>query len=119
MGLLGQHRRWFLPECDTDDYYPALPKVQKFLARRGELLNQFADLMFKNKNELAQIESLYSGKVILLSHGQFGTASIHGNRCWLSVPVNRLLEATTLPRQCIYGVVAAPPKPLTRSLQGK
>lgn len=36
-------------------------------ARRGELLNRLADLMFKNKEELAQIESLCSGKVISLS----------------------------------------------------
>ncbi|MFM0277773.1 aldehyde dehydrogenase family protein [Paraburkholderia sediminicola] len=36
-------------------------------ARRGELLNRLADLMQENREELAQIESLCSGKLIGLS----------------------------------------------------
>lgn len=38
-------------------------------ARRGEMLNKLADLMAANREELAQIESLCSGKIINLSRG--------------------------------------------------
>jgi phenylacetaldehyde dehydrogenase len=38
-------------------------------ARRGELLNKLADLMVANREELAQIESLCSGKIINLARG--------------------------------------------------
>ncbi|MHC1479574.1 aldehyde dehydrogenase family protein [Frateuria aurantia] len=68
-------------------------------ARRGELLNRLADLMLQHREELAQIETLCSGKLIQISRGfevdyavQFlryfagWTTKIQGRTASLSLP---------------------------------
>jgi len=88
-------------------------------ARRGDLLNRLADLMQENREELAQIESLCSGKVIGLSRAfeidysiaflryYAGWATkIHGRTMSLSLPSAQGEQYTGFTLRQPLGVVA-------------